>query len=496
MNVNESNETKDNNENQKFSNLVNILKSQQPVQVPINKKVYNALKLTYPSDLHHTIPTHLTIPPNKAIITFNRDVKKFKTISPKTYKAPSVSLPEYWANFDAKVSNYASQVTKPQNQQKCGSCFAFAAATTINDVFIFGKKLNYNPDISPLSILSCIKNRSCNLQCDGGDSLCILDDISNQGVTTNYCMNYDKFCNNSKLCYTPEKKPFDEKDQKDDDEEKIPECGCCPNCENNYSYYISKPTLVSKVSAKNIEGHPDAEEIIKNHIFNYGAVVTGYVVYSNFVKDESNGKFEKTRGIYIETEKYAQDKNVNPKTFMGCHAVSIVGWGIEKNPITLDDGTVLNTTPYWIVRNSWGSLWGNNGYFKIAMSRKINEREINKDTSLEKINIVNIGGQTYQMGGAILFTPSDIRKYDKNRKICYDNGLCNEKSPYETPSPSSPSPSPSPFSPFSSKSSETTKKSSFINYFLFFIILVAVFFFIYKIYKKYKQNINETIINI
>lgn len=44
------------------------------------------------------------------------------------------------------------------------------------------------------------------------------------------------------------------------------------------------------------------------------------------------------------------------------HAVLAVGYGVAVEEV---DG-VSTSTPYWLVKNSWGWQWGINGYFKIV----------------------------------------------------------------------------------------------------------------------------------
>jgi C1A family cysteine protease len=84
---------------------------------------------------------------------------------------------------------------------------------------------------------------------------------------------------------------------------------------------------------------------IQSDIMNNGPVVAGYQVENSFMQYRG--------GVYIP----GADSQV-----VGGHAVVIVGWGYDDR---LGRG-------YWIVRNSWGTPWGENGYFRYAWN--VNDR--------------------------------------------------------------------------------------------------------------------------
>ena len=83
---------------------------------------------------------------------------------------------------------------------------------------------------------------------------------------------------------------------------------------------------------------------MKLEIWRWGPICTGIQIYPDFYT------FNAKKEIYKWNGKGPQ---------VGGHAVEIVGWGVETGKNGGKD------IPFWIIRNSWGLEWGDNGYFRM-----------------------------------------------------------------------------------------------------------------------------------
>lgn len=146
----------------------------------------------------------------------------------------------------------------------------------------------------------------------------------------------------------------------------------------NDDYSTLSPLLDSVMHVQNVKffkrnSFTDNDEI-KKAILTYGAVGTGFYYDSSYYNSQ-------TYAYYTSATSYSN------------HAVAIVGWNDTYsrenfNSRPSGDGA-------WIVKNSWNSDWGDNGYFYVSYY----------DTSFVPLN---------QEDAAYTFILNDTVKYDKN----------------------------------------------------------------------------------
>lgn len=65
----------------------------------------------------------------------------------------------------------------------------------------------------------------------------------------------------------------------------------------------------------------------------------------------------------VMTEKYLFCSNIKKEVN---HAVVVVGYGKVKDDDRIN-GSSAPCTEYWVVRNSWGPNWGEEGFFRLCM---------------------------------------------------------------------------------------------------------------------------------
>ncbi|CAI2353089.1 unnamed protein product [Caenorhabditis sp. 36 PRJEB53466] len=231
-------------------------------------------------------------------------------------------LPDY---FDAR-DNWpdCKSIKLIRNQATCGACWAFGAAEIISDRVCIQSNGTQQPIISVDDILSCCGD-SCGYGCEGGYSIEALRWWNSKGAVTG-----GDFKGSGCKPY-----PFAPCTKSPCEESQTP--ACLSTCQTGYSAnYTSDKHFGS--SAYAIEKTVAA---IQTEIYHNGPVEASFKVYADFYQYKS--------GIYH----YVAGK------YLGGHAVKIIGWGVEDE------------VAYWIIANSWGTTFGETGFFR--MKRGSNE---------------------------------------------------------------------------------------------------------------------------
>lgn len=291
-------------------------------------------------------------------------------------------------------------ITKPPNQYMCGSCWAVSTASAISDNFIVKGFTAQNPQISATDAMTSYPQQ----QCSGGSPHALLQAIANgNGIRSKHCIDYS-WCATNQTCTTGQTTVGSNVNNLSN---LIPSKGCYYNTDL-YVYNVNSNSGLFNNLHSQITNPTEVIQLTKSQIYINGPVVAAYVVLDNFM----HGTFTQMNGgVYFENIDYGKSNKNNIvfssyKNFkyMGGHAVVVIGWGIEKN--ILYDTNKRGDIPYWFVRNSWGTNWGDGGYFKIAMY------PYNKFIQFSNIVNIQLNSGNVQGGGFYFINvkPSNFNK--------------------------------------------------------------------------------------
>jgi len=215
------------------------------------------------------------------------DDQSLTTLPTKDLSGVNVTVPD---SFDARTQ-WKGLIHPIRDQQRCGSCWAFAASEVLSDRFAIATK-KASPVLSPQDLVSCDKTDQ---GCKGGRLPDAWNYLKTTGIVTDTCEPYTAGTGTSGTCLH--------------------------KCSDSEAYKKYKSKDAYKVTGvANIQ-----KEIMTN-----GPVEVGFTVYGDFMKYKS--------GVYHKAW-----WELFPK---GGHAVKIIGWGVESGT---DYWLVANS---W--NTSWG----------------------------------------------------------------------------------------------------------------------------------------------
>ncbi|XP_025206248.1 cathepsin B-like cysteine proteinase 3 [Melanaphis sacchari] len=255
-------------------------------------------------------------------------VESAKKASIDLFKTDDDAYENIWIpkKFDARKKwRHCRTIGEVRDQGHCGSCWAFGTSSAFADRLCVATDGDFNELLSAEEITFCC--HKCGFGCNGGNPIRAWEYFSKHGLVTGGNYRSGEGC-----------EPY-----------RVPPC---PRDKDGNNTCAGKPREKNHRCTRMCYGNQDLDfgndhrytrdfyyltyNTIQKDVLTYGPVEASFDVYDDFPSYKS--------GVYVKSEN---------ATYLGGHAVKLIGWGEE------------NGIPYWLMVNSWNPQWGDKGLFKI-----------------------------------------------------------------------------------------------------------------------------------
>jgi len=287
--------------------------------------------------------------------------QQFQTIPKARPVRTDVTIPD---SFDGRKV-WKGLLSPVMDQGSCGSCWAFSSTSTLADRFNIQSLGLMHIQLSPAKLILCdFRDEDWSIHPDTDPGVVAEMDV--KSLLINSCHGdtlYDAWRylyiigTNTEKCLPYEqsiglKGPQYTKLGKYEEQVKVPLCQVITGivgdmCANVYYDEFTGEEIGTAArfyrcfhfySVAGVPADKGSEYDIRHNIYMWGPVSTGMQIYPDFYT------FDPKNDIYEWT-------GIGPR--VGGHGVEIVGWGEERGK------------KYWIIKNSWGTKWGMDGYFRM-----------------------------------------------------------------------------------------------------------------------------------
>jgi cathepsin B len=237
--------------------------------------------------------------------------------------ALQLSNKSYPLNLDIRLKyTQCKSLSLISDQFQCSSCWAVSAMNVISDAYCISKSTGQQTaerHFSYQDSLACCKNcyATPEVPCNGGYLYQVFRYAQTQGVVTGDNSSSTNLC---RPYFLSQASPIFFSN---------PECLQTCNPLSTVASYTNDKFKIS--SFKYGKGTSQMVAALND----YGSIAVTMTVYQDLITYNN--------GIYTKTT----------NTVLGGHAVRIIGYGVQEG------------VEFWIVANSWGVMWGEQGTFRI-----------------------------------------------------------------------------------------------------------------------------------